>query len=502
MTVEEDHKELNTSTMEKMPWSINVEGVIEELADRLYKTAEASCREACSNSIDSGSKKVAFEIGRDQVSMEDWGNGLDQPELLAGVAIAQKKGTGKIGEKGIGRLALLRLGKVVEFLSNNGEIGIRVIYERGKDPLKEVKRFDRFLSHKGTKVIIHQTSDLVPTVKQLLEYLGKVYAPLIMKDLEITVNGRRSLVPEKFIAKENHILTLPGYHARHEQVRGALISEPKSDGKIDVYIHGALVKEKFFVSMNQVRGWIECNILTPRTDRDDIVEDKAFALFKEYICNHVKRNFARIDDIESKSSMQVKKRIKDLFKTFMKDAHLLLPRILGDKSQRAVIELGTGLQSGVGGQAGSKVPGFELTGNGGRTFDGPGGDQPVTSTISEKGQNKTMVGRNPKNNTKNSTNDPQIVEHKGDPDGLPVQVILASVPTIVINVNSPITKVCYMEKAVLGSKFMRMIPFLAKAFHDAVRENRGEHLKDISPELYMQEVYRVTVWLYKAEGLL
>lgn len=476
--------------MEVMAWQVDVPGVIEELADRLYTRPEAACREAASNAIDSGTTRIEFAIGREKLSMEDWGCGVERPESLAGIAIASKRD--KIGEKGIGRLALMRLGQTVEFLSNNDEIGIRVVYQRKQAPLKDIKRFDKFLPHQGTKVVVHNTTDEVPKISHLLEYLGKVYAPLILKGLVITVNNTRVEPPENFIAKEEHILTLPD----GTQIRGGLIADKKSDGKVDVYIRGALVKEKMFISMNQVRGWIRCDRLTPRTDRDDIVQDKHFNLVREYFANYVKRNFAKIDELDTNlGTQQMNNKIKHLFEKFLKDANKILPPLPG--AELPIKDTALGLEDGTGGDKGKDVQGFELSNeHTGRCFTG-NTDEPVESVTKEEGDTKILRAKKPLDNHK-KPNTPEIIDNNADSDW-PVTAILIGVPRpiIIIHHRHPITKVCYKEKASLGSKLFRLIPFLSRAFYDATRRDVTE-----TTDQYMKEVYRITQWLYEKEGLI
>jgi hypothetical protein len=498
LTIEIKTTGVDTSGMDAMPWNVDVNLMVRQLALELYSRPEAACREAASNAIDSGTKRIEFVMRDGEFSMEDWGTGVNRAESLAGIALEEKKGLANIGEKGIGRLALLRLGQQVEFLSNNNEIGIRVIYELDHPPLKQTMRFDRFLPHQGTKVIVHNVDpEFLPKQKELLSYLGKTFAPLILWQLIITVNGTRVILPEKFIAKEDHILTMPN----GTQIRGGLIPEKKSDGRIDIYRHRVLVKEKQFIALNQVRGWVNYDELTPRTDRDDLVEDKKYHLFMDYFTNHIKRHFAKIEESDSDASTkQMKNKIRDLFKRFLKNVDKILPPITGQKGQLLsdVWLQGGGIEGGKGGDSGKDIPGFEVSGNSGpHQLDGPDTNK-INSTTSSDGDKPILKGRVPKQNkNERGPNDPIIVEHKGDVDGWPVSVLFGKRPIIILNKSNPITKICLGEKAVLGSKLFRLIPFLARAFHDSVRKDVAEP----TPDQYMREVYRTTIWLYENSGL-
>jgi hypothetical protein len=492
-------RNVDTSGMDTMPWNVDVNLMVRQLALELYSRPEAACREAASNAYDSGTKRIEFIMREGEFSMEDWGSGVNRAESLAGIALEEKKGLSNIGEKGIGRLALLRLGKQVEFLSNNNEIGIRVIYELDHPPLKQTMRYDRFLPHQGTKVIVHNVdSEILPTQRELLNYLGKTFAPLILWGLVITVNGTRVILPEKFIGKEEHIFTMPD----KTEIHGGLISEKKSDGKLDIYRRGVLIKEKQFVSFNQVRGWVNYNELTPRTDRDGVVEDKKFRLFMDYLTSLVRRRFAKIEDSDSDAStQQMKNKIRDLFKRFWQNADKILPPITGQKGQLLsdVWLQGGGIEGGKGGDSGKNIPGFEVSGDSGpHQLDGPNTNK-INSSTSSNGNKPILKGRVPKQNkNERGPNEPIIVEHKGDPDGWPVSVLLGKRPIIILNKSHAITKVCLGEKAILGSKLFRLIPFLARAFHDSVRKNQGA---EPTPDQYMREVYRTTIWLYDNSGL-
>lgn len=87
--------------------------IIYELAVRLYPSSLESFREAISNALDEGSRKVEIQTSLKEIIVEDWGEGIRDPEKFAifGEATKAKLGGEIIGEKGLGKLSLLRLAK-------------------------------------------------------------------------------------------------------------------------------------------------------------------------------------------------------------------------------------------------------------------------------------------------------------------------------------------------------------------------------------------------------
>ena len=54
--------------------------IVRELALRLYPSSFESFREAISNCLDEGSKKVEVSASRSEVIVEDWGKGIEDLE--------------------------------------------------------------------------------------------------------------------------------------------------------------------------------------------------------------------------------------------------------------------------------------------------------------------------------------------------------------------------------------------------------------------------------------
>jgi hypothetical protein len=148
--------------------------IIYELSVRLYPSPFESFREAISNAFDEGSKKVSLHASTKEIVVEDWGEGIKDVDKFAtfGEAAKAKLGGEIIGEKGLGKLSLLRLGKKVNFRTNNDEYGISILmtpeyldYEIGK--------VDKYLTHRGTQIVI-PNPETVPPTDELATYLSRV----------------------------------------------------------------------------------------------------------------------------------------------------------------------------------------------------------------------------------------------------------------------------------------------------------------------------------------
>src|SRR4051812_10886228 len=112
--------------MRESPYRFNAHSIIKELAMGLYKSAIDCFREAISNSIDSGATRIDVTLGMDQIALEDNGNGIaSKEEFLTVGTDSRKDDIHAIGEKGFGRISLLRMGGNVLFLSNNDDVGIK-----------------------------------------------------------------------------------------------------------------------------------------------------------------------------------------------------------------------------------------------------------------------------------------------------------------------------------------------------------------------------------------
>jgi len=145
--------------------------LIYELAVNMYPSLLECFREAISNSYDEGTKKIDLHVSNNEITFEDYGEGIDDVEKFTsfGHATKAKLGGEIIGEKGLGKLSLLRLSKKVNFRSNNGEYGMNLIMTP-QDFDYEAGAVNRFLSHRGTLIVIPNPEG-VPPIDELANYL-------------------------------------------------------------------------------------------------------------------------------------------------------------------------------------------------------------------------------------------------------------------------------------------------------------------------------------------
>jgi hypothetical protein len=163
--------------------------IIYELALRLYPSSLESFREAISNSLDEGSKKVEIQASRKEVCVEDWGEGIQDLEKFRtfGDYTKSKRGGETIGMKGLGKLSLLRMGKNVKFKTNNGKFGIEIdMTPEYLDANMGAK--EEYLQHQGTRVEIFNPAE-VPSNNEIDDYLKRAFGLRIASGVEITLNG-------------------------------------------------------------------------------------------------------------------------------------------------------------------------------------------------------------------------------------------------------------------------------------------------------------------------
>lgn len=114
-----------------------------ELGERLISRDEVAVVELVKNAYDADARTVDVIIEREKIEVKDNGVGMDREEitegwLTIGTAIKKQKtrtmlGRRVLGEKGLGRLALLRLGKeITVYTRKNGGSCYQIIMDWGK----------------------------------------------------------------------------------------------------------------------------------------------------------------------------------------------------------------------------------------------------------------------------------------------------------------------------------------------------------------------------------
>jgi len=310
--------------------------IIYELALRLYPSSLESFREAISNSLDEGSKKVEITVSRNEVIVEDWGEGIQDLEKFRtfGDYTKAKRGGETIGMKGLGKLSLLRMGKNVNFRTNNGKYGIDIIMtpeylDANMGALEE------YLQHQGTRVNILNPVE-VPSSDELSDYLKRAFGLRIAGGTEVILNGMP--LKSKVDKNERFLFRIKG----GIDVVGNVKQEKKGRGSVDVYVKHVFVTSILVDPERSFGGWVNCNELIPTTPRNDLVKDRTYSNFFDHLKEYVRR-FPRIEEEIGKDEIRMGNELSKLMKKYLKDMKLFpegkIP--LGKGTESTLSALGT-----------------------------------------------------------------------------------------------------------------------------------------------------------------
>jgi hypothetical protein len=294
--------------------------LIRELALRLYPSAFESFREAISNAFDEGSKKVAVACSKTQIVFEDWGRGIADIEtfFMAGQDSKVALGGETIGQKGLGKLALLRLKDEVDFRTNNGEVGIQTTMKIAGFTLPDYKSANRFVPHQGTLIII-KDPDLAPSESELAEYLKRIFGLRIANGYEITLNGAK--LDSKLDPKEDFLFRLKG----GVDVTGNLKQEKSGKGSADLYVRHVFIKSLMVDPERTFKGWVNCNALIPSTNRNDVMVDEPIYLdFIDHLRQYVARKFPRRDEDLGKAEVTVANELSRMLQRYLNHMNVRL----------------------------------------------------------------------------------------------------------------------------------------------------------------------------------
>ncbi len=296
--------------------------LIYELAVNMYPSLLECFREATANAFDEGTKKIKLDVSNNEVSFEDFGEGIADVDKFVTFGHATKAGLGGeiIGEKGLGKLSLLRLAKKINFRSNNGEYGINLIMTP-QDFDYEAGSATKFLAHKGTRIVIPNPEG-IPPIEELANYLKKAFGLRLAKGAQIILNNvPLELGPRKKLdPAERLVCRLKG----SIDVTGNIQADKKGRGSLDIYIKHVFVSSVIIDPERRFSGWVNCNKLTPTTARNDIVDDKKgyhqdlLKQRREYVTK-----FPKIEEEISKEEISVGNELNKLMENWLKDMKLI-----------------------------------------------------------------------------------------------------------------------------------------------------------------------------------
>jgi Histidine kinase-, DNA gyrase B-, and HSP90-like ATPase len=257
--------------------------LIPELAMRVYSSQLDSFREAISNAFDENSQKVVLSASNHKITIEDWGNGIKDYDEFRKFGQASKKSRKEkevIGEKGLGKLSLLNLGRTVCFETNNGKMGIKFYMTLSgfTSPIYK-KDSAAFISHRGTKITITKLAT-TPDIGELTAYLKKVFSLRLAQGTTIVLNDQAIKPRPNVEPAEQFLFELTKVKDSDANVTGNLKATEDGKGIVDLYIDHVFVTSLQADTRRKFDGWVNCNALTPETSRNNIVQN---GIYREFI---------------------------------------------------------------------------------------------------------------------------------------------------------------------------------------------------------------------------
>jgi hypothetical protein len=431
--------------------------IIRELAVRLYPSSLEPFREAISNAIDEGSNKVEIQSSNQEIIVEDWGEGIDNMERFFEFGQASKAGLGGeiIGQKGLGKLSLLRFGDKVQFLTNNGEIGMDIVMTLN-DFEYDIRAADKFLNHRGTRIIIPNPKGVPPT-DELSNYLKKTFGLRIANGRKIILNGATLEASSKIDPIEKFLFRLTGGQV---DVTGNLKEDKKGHGHADIYIRHVFVTSILVDPERRFSGWVNCNELTPTTARNDILTDNDGGIFVDFL-GHLKqyvRRFPKIEEEISKEEELLGNELNKMLRNYLSEMKLL---------PQGTILIGRGSESSLDKQNKKKK------------------DEKIRE-VSEEEPEYIKIHSSKKTNKpiKRTVKTDYGIRWVDQNIGNEEEPIFFHEPNLVIrNRTNDIYKFLVKNKASLGSKPVRAFPYLARVAVSMNKESEKWNRKQLLLEM-------------------
>ncbi len=432
--------------------------IIYELAVRLYPSSLEPFREAISNALDEGSNKIEIHSSNQEIVVDDWGGGIDDVENFAKFGEASKAGLGGeiIGQKGLGKLSLLRFGEKVNFRTNNGEVGFDIIMTP-KDFECNFASATKFLDHQGTRIIIPNPKGVPPT-DGLSNFLKKTFGLRIAKGTQIILNGVTLESSSKIDPNEKFLFRLTGGKT---DVTGNLKEDKKGNGNVDVYIRHVFVTSILVDPERKFSGWVNCNELIPTTSRNDVVRDSDGGVFYDFL-DHLQqyvRRFPKIEEEISKEEELLGNELDKMLRTYLTEMKLL---------PQGTILLGRGNENTLDKQ------------------DKKRKDKKITREVPEEEPEYVRIHTSKKTNKpiKRTVKTDYGVRWVDQNIGNEEEPIFFVEPNLVIrNRTNDIFKFLIKNKASLGSRSVRAYPYLARVAVSMNKESQKWNRKQLLLEM-------------------
>jgi hypothetical protein len=298
--------------------------LIPELAMRVYSSQLDSFREAISNAFDENSQKVVLSASNHKITIEDWGNGIKDYNEFRKFGQASKKSRKEkevIGEKGLGKLSLLNLGRTVCFETNNGKMGIKFYMTLSgfTSPIYK-KDSAAFISHRGTKITITKLAT-TPDIGELTAYLKKVFSLRLAQGTTIVLNDQAIKPRPNVEPAEQFLFELTKVKDSDANVTGNLKATEDGKGIVDLYIDHVFVTSLEVDTRRKFDGWVNCNALTPETSRNNIVQNGIYREFIFLLRRYTSRFPLRETSVD-KHKVMLSRELNALLKNYLKDMRI------------------------------------------------------------------------------------------------------------------------------------------------------------------------------------
>jgi hypothetical protein len=298
--------------------------LIPELAMRVYSSHLDSFREAISNAFDENSQKVSLSLSNDKIVIEDWGNGIkDYNEFRKFGQASKKSRKGEvIGEKGLGKLSLLNLGKVVCFETNNGREGMKFYMTlAGFSSPTYKKSTTAFISHRGTRITITKPANILQ-IDELRAYLKRAFGLRLAQGATIIMNNQSIKQGSSPEPTEQFLFNLTkAKDAQDTKVTGNLRATEDGKGIVDLYIDHVFVTSLEVDTRRKFDGWVNSNALTPETSRNNIVQNGIYREFIYLLRRYTSRFPLREISIDEHKLM-LSRELNALLKNYLKDMRI------------------------------------------------------------------------------------------------------------------------------------------------------------------------------------
>jgi hypothetical protein len=465
--------------------------LIPELAMRVYSSHFDSFREAISNGFDENSQKVVLSISDDKIVIEDWGNGIQNSDEFRKFGHASKKSRkGEvIGEKGLGKLSLMNLGGIVCFETNNGNTGMKfyMTLEGFTSPIYR-KDTNAFISHRGTKITITKLATTTPDMEELTAYLKKAFSLRLAQGAKIILNNQ-SIKPRLSLdPKEQFLFELTKVKDVDVNVTGNLKATDDGRGIVDLYIDHVFVASLEVDTRRKFDGWVNCNVLTPETSRNNIVQNGIYREFI-YLLRRYTSRFPLRDISVDEYKLMLSRELNVLLKNYLKDMRL--------KVQQQLFDRDAGRDRGR-----SNLTGSQLSASTGDSIEG----KSISGALSaiEKASADTSTHMSDKNQVqeqqqqKNIQNNITIRWEFADLGNEKEPVYFVPPNIIYCNTSNDLYKFAMDKNRRFGPTWIRMLPYLARI---AVAMG-SESVSRLSPEQLNRRIDEATRYFLRQKKVI